>query len=379
MATNPMQRKSRISFLLGMLLMLIIAAIVIAMLYMKIQDQQKQLKNYIQTTSSIYILNTDVQSGQVLTPDMFTTKQVATSTIPANASTDITTTLASYSLSDKDGRPIYKRIDDKGNTYYYYMINNKEHPIYTGENTLATYLTTGDSAYFYAGDNNTERTTVTVSENAVVAKIDMKANTVITTSLISRGNEVTTDDVRKAEYNVIDLPVDLAPGEYVDIRFRLPTGEDYIVVSKKAVSIPEVDGVYSSDTIQMNLNESEIISLSGAIVENFKISGSKLYAVKYSEAGIQDAASVTYAPSTALINLINSDRNVVNSAIKGLQQRNNAIDSAVSANSEDASDNVKSKNEESQKSAKEQREKYLESLPATTTTTTTTTSSSTSN
>ena len=233
MATNPMQRKSRISFLLGMLLMLILAAIVIAMLYMKIQDQQKQLQNYIQTTSSIYVLNTDVKSGQVLTPDMFTTKQVATSTIPTNATTDITTTLASYSLSDKDGRPIYTGIGDGGKTYYYYMINNKEHPIYTGENTLATYLTTGDSAYFYAGDNNTERTTVTVSENAVLAKVDMKSNTVITTALISRGNEVTTNDVRKTEYNVIDLPVDLAPGEYVDIRFVLPTGENYIVVSKK--------------------------------------------------------------------------------------------------------------------------------------------------
>ena len=136
-----------------------------------------------------------------------------------------------------------------------------------------------------------------------------------------------------------------------------------------------MDGVYSSDTIQMNLNESEIISLSGAIVENFQIPGSKLYAVKYSEAGIQDAASVTYAPSTALINLINSDRNVVNSAIKGLQQRNNAIDSAVSENRGDASDNVQSRNEESKTSAKEAREKYLESLPATTSATTITTSS----
>ena len=41
MATNPMQRKSRISFLLGMLLMLIIAALVIAFLYMKIRSQQE--------------------------------------------------------------------------------------------------------------------------------------------------------------------------------------------------------------------------------------------------------------------------------------------------------------------------------------------------
>ena len=78
MASNPMQRKSRTSFFLGMLLMLIIAAIVVALLYMKIQDQKKKLKEYTQTTTSVYVLNQDVVSGQVLTMDMFTTKTIST-------------------------------------------------------------------------------------------------------------------------------------------------------------------------------------------------------------------------------------------------------------------------------------------------------------
>lgn len=42
------------------------------------------------------------------------------------------------------------------------MIGNKEHQIYTEGNVLATALKAGDSAYFYAGDNNKERTDVII-------------------------------------------------------------------------------------------------------------------------------------------------------------------------------------------------------------------------
>ena len=168
------------------------------------------------------------------------------------------------------------------------------------------------------------------------------------------------------------MPVDLAPDEYVDIRFTLPTGEDYIVASKKQVSIPVVDGVYSTDTIQMKLNESEIMCMSCAIVENYKIPGSKLYAVRYSDAGIQDAATTTYIPSTSVVNLIKTDPNVVNSAIKALREpRKPEIDNALNANSEDASDNISEGSTNSKESAKEQRKLYLQSLPATTSSTTT--------
>ena len=47
---------------------------------------------------------------------------------------------------------------------------------------------------------------IEVSENAVVAKVDMNMNTIITSSLISRSQETTSNDLRKEEYNVISLP-----------------------------------------------------------------------------------------------------------------------------------------------------------------------------
>ena len=41
MASNPMQRQKRVSFLLGVLTMLIIAAIVIALLFMQLMKLKK--------------------------------------------------------------------------------------------------------------------------------------------------------------------------------------------------------------------------------------------------------------------------------------------------------------------------------------------------
>ena len=48
MATNPMQRKARNSFLLGMLVMLLIAGAIIAFLIMQLMDKMKkeQEKSY---------------------------------------------------------------------------------------------------------------------------------------------------------------------------------------------------------------------------------------------------------------------------------------------------------------------------------------------
>ena len=104
MATNPMQKKSRISFLLGMLLMLIIAALVVAMLYMKIKDQQEEIQKYKTSTTNVYVLSQDVKSGQILEPSMFTQKQVSRNTIPANATvTSVTVTATSVYDNTKTG------------------------------------------------------------------------------------------------------------------------------------------------------------------------------------------------------------------------------------------------------------------------------------
>ena len=373
MATNPMQKKARASFLLGMVVMLIIAALVVAMLYMKIKNQEEELKKIKLSSGSVYILNQDVKSGQVLTSDMFKLQQIARDAIPANATTNITATLASYSLTTKDGKSIYYNPGTPGNsedpTCYYVGVGNERKPLYQvgsqGTEAYVTFLQSNDKVYYYAGPNRTQKTEVEVSENAVVAKVDLNTNTVITSSLLSRSNEVTTNDLRKEEYNVIALPVDLAPGDYVDVRLMLPNGQNYIVTSKKEVKIPAVNGQYLADTIQMNLTEEEILLLSCAIIENYQIEGSKLYATRYTEAGVQSAATVTYYPNNEVQTLLSNDPNVVRKAINGIVAKRQAIRDAINASvSKDGKDeNIGTKSETSITSTIEQRKNYLQTLP----------------
>ena len=64
MAMNPMQKKARTSFLLGMLLTLVITGIIIGLLILQLSKmkQEQAAKVY----QKVYVLNSDVISGDVL-------------------------------------------------------------------------------------------------------------------------------------------------------------------------------------------------------------------------------------------------------------------------------------------------------------------------
>lgn len=391
MATNPMQRQARTSFLLGMVITLVITGAVIALLFMKVRNLNQEIKSKELAKVQVYVLNQNVKSGQVLTSDMFLPKVIDSAGVPANATDNIVTSLSSYSLHDSNNNPIGLRaINDEntGNnsrnnktettaqTYVYYVkIADKIYDIYKTVNgqeqqaTTVNGLTPEDVAYYY-GENNSKNQ-ISIANNAVIAKVDLYENTVITGAMINRSNEVQTDDVRKQEYNMLVLPTDLLTDDYIDIRLLMPTGQDYIVVSKKKVTVPMINGEYLSDTIQMNMAEEEILTMSNAIVEAYTIAGSKLYATKYTEPGMQEASVPTYITSQAVRNLIQTDPNIVEKAKAALiarynsnnrsliQRREEGIDPLIT---EEGKDGAKSKIEEGITSTKESRQQYLQSV-----------------
>ena len=202
-----------------------------------------------------------------------------------------------------------------------------------------------------------------------VAKVDLAAGTVLSKGLISESEEITTNDLRKQEYNVISLPTDLLDGEYIDVRLRLPSGQDFIVVSKKSVTIPDVEGTKSTTAIVMNLSEDEIITMSNAIVENYIVEGSLLYATRYVEPGLQQVAKTTYVPSGAVQQLIYSNENIVTEAKNALISRYNDnvnmreyINANVSNFSEDSFDRITTGTKAEVESSRTLRETYLQSL-----------------
>ena len=108
MATNPMQRKARNSFLLGMLVMLLISGVVIALLIMQLMNRIQEDNEALANSVNVYVLKEDVKSGQVITEDMLQTQTVDKRLVPNNATSDMSV-FENFSLQDKEGNDIYTK------------------------------------------------------------------------------------------------------------------------------------------------------------------------------------------------------------------------------------------------------------------------------
>ena len=204
-----------------------------------------------------------------------------------------------------------------------------------------------------------------IGEN-VISKINLKVGTVITTDMVKEEGEI-ANDVRKVEYNAIQLTSQIQTGKYVDVRLRLPTGGDYIVISHKKIEIPSINGLDSLNTVWFELSEAEILILNCAIVESYKIQGSILYVTEYIEPGLQENATANYTPTNEVYELIQKDPNCVENAVAEIVARNralsrNPINTNLNNNSASSGDDVITKTEEEIKAMQEERQKYLDSL-----------------
>ena len=375
MATNPMQRKARNSFLLGMLITLIITGLIIALLAMQLMNMKKQLETKEDNIVNAYALTEDVKSGQIITGDMLEKIEVNSTVVPSNATSDLTQ-IDNYFLEDKQGNEVTTSYDNSGNATLYISINDVRYQIKQDDN-----------GNYYIENNNGQMEYIELSVVPYVAKVDMKKNTLITKELLSKADNVVKNDMRKQEYNVVVLPLDLDTGDYIDIRLMLPNGQDFIVVSKKEVEVPYVGDVPSADTIWVNLSEDEILHMSSAIVDASKILGAKLYATKYTEPGMQEAAIPTYIVSAENSQLLQRDPNIVESAMEEIIARYNQVDSTnirnnninteIQKQGDQADSNLQTEIEDSVTRSQEARQDYLDSLSSTTTTTTTGTTSTT--
>ncbi len=362
MATNPMQRKARNSFLLGMLTMLLITGIVISILFIQLMNKMKKEQEELKASVQAYVLNQDVGSGQVITTDMLTKQTVNRNLVPSNATSNISI-IENYALQDKEGNNIYTKTDNN-EAKLYINKNNREYEVKKEEDTDNYYIT-----------KNNDKEYLELDSVPLVAKVDMKKNTLITTELLSKADNIVQDDVRKQEYNMVVLPTDLTTGDYIDIRVMFPNGQDFIVVSKKEVEIPVISGVESADTIWINLSEDEILHMSCAIIDSAQVKGAKIYATKYTEAGMQNAATPTYPVNESTSQLLQSDPNVLEKAMNEIRTRysngnsvnlrNNYINSAINNQGEQAESNLETSIEESITNSKNSRKEYLDSLSGT--------------
>ena len=293
MAMNPMQKKARTSFLLGMFLTLVITGIIIGVLiFLLVQEKKKETAIIYK---QVYVTSQSVISGGNISESV-TLKKMDSSIVPADA---ITTFNSDIYLTEK-----------------------------------------------------------------ATAKIGLEAGTVLTTNMVNADGQVLTSDLRLQEYNMVILPTYIKVGDFIDIRLRLPSGEDYIVLSKKYVERTDVN------TIWIKVGEDEILTMSSAIVEAYIMNGSLLYANTYTDAGIQSAATPTYVVKNSVINLMNSDPGITAAAKTALVARysdsaraqRDVINKAVDSFSETALDSIQQKLQEEIQKQQAARQEYISSL-----------------
>lgn len=235
MPSNPIQRKTRNAFLLGMLIMLIVAVVLIAILYFFVFSEQGAGSSKTGGTSYAYVVSTEIKSGETINVNNIQKVKVSVSSIPENY------------FTDADG----------------------------------------------------------VAEEKYKTKVDLQPGTVLSNSLLYTG-EGLENSARLIEYNMLTLPSTLRVGDYIDVRLTMPSGQNYIVLSKKQVMS------INNTTVTLQLTEDEILMMSGAIVESYIMKASNLHAIKYIEAGMQDASTPTYVISSEVYELIRSNASKIN-------------------------------------------------------------------
>ncbi|MEK3735399.1 MULTISPECIES: SAF domain-containing protein [Paenibacillus] len=142
-------------------------------------------------------------------------------------------------------------------------------------------------------------------------KIEVRKGTLITQAMLFE-EEPTPADLRHREMKSVWLPSNLRKDDVVDIRVQFPTGQDYIILSKKKIDRLESPAFWTT------LDEKEILLLSSAIVDAY-LHEATLYALTYVEPELQDKAVPTYPPNEEVAKLIARDPNIVNKAEKHLE------------------------------------------------------------
>ncbi len=142
--------------------------------------------------------------------------------------------------------------------------------------------------------------------------IDIPANEPLMASMVSEYS-ISTEE-KEYEITTVELMADQEELDYIDIRIMFPDGSDYLVLPQKKIHGLNME----TSTFYIRCTESEILTMTSAIIDTYTITGAKMYAVRYVNGMLQEAAIPNYPVKEETIAIINSDPNVVYKAAETL-------------------------------------------------------------
>lgn len=189
--------------------------------------------------------------------------------------------------------------------HYDIKINQRNVYVATSEIMGGNYITEDNVEKKTVYASQPEKIYITDKDIGKIALVDIPVGTQLINSMLT--DKEISSELRELEYNVIYISSNIANNDTVDVRISYPNGENYVVLSKKAIK-----GVVSETaTCYLWLEEEELLRMSAAIVDAGLYSGTKLSVTKYVEPNIQQASAVTYTPSLSILALLESDPNIV--------------------------------------------------------------------
>ena len=144
------------------------------------------------------------------------------------------------------------------------------------------------------------------------AIVDISAGEIITSSMVTNP---LSQDWQEVELYCIWLSTNLKQYDEVDVRILFPNGTDYIVLPKEKLRKLKLQ----QNNVFLWLTEDEILLLDSAIVDA-NLHGAKIYTTKYVKPEVEDANEITYQPTKQIIDLMNSDPNVLIEAKQNLSK-----------------------------------------------------------
>lgn len=315
MAINPIERRTRNSLITGLLIGGVIAIIVGAISFMQITKLNGEIKKEKGKIKQVYVAARDIKANNEVKPEDLIMEGVVTS-----LQTDKIVT--PDSLTATSGGSVASLLERQGDK----LVAN------AGKKEFASTITPGGDSSSSSSTSSNSSSSSSLNSNSssseskadkiIIATIDIPKGTIITEKMLTLKSEAATDSnnmnstYRIVEYSMIMLPTELQKGDTIDIRISYPNGQDFVVAAKKVVEKTD------STSIWLKLKEDELLKMNSAIIESYSVEGAKLYAVNYTQPGIQAAANANYPVSDKVYQLLTYDPNIVE-AIQ--QQYKNAV------------------------------------------------------
>ncbi|MCL2383636.1 MAG: hypothetical protein FWC79_05835 [Oscillospiraceae bacterium] len=306
MAKNPMQRKITNAFLLGLVLMLLIAVAIGGVFFVLVLLPQQQERDADRAVSTMaYVAIREIEAGEPLLSGVNVELREVRTDAAAIGSLD--------SVTEEDMEVMLDMIE--------FFSNRTQQQ---REAALADARSVDRADLEIQFDRREQIISAVMMEaefrlsmNTLVAVSPIEGNTIITNAMVRRG--ALPNDLRYVEYNMLTLPIDVNVGDYIDVRLTLPSGQDFVVISRKQI----VDK--HANTITLHLTEDEIMMMSSAIVESYVIRASNLYVVKYVDPVIQGAITPTYQVSDYIVALMSQNPNISAQAENAFWDRHHGV------------------------------------------------------